>query len=192
MHLPAAKMLFSFIIAFVIGSIPFSLIAVRLVGRDIRSYGEGNPGTANAFRAGGMKVGVPALILDSFKGVVPVAILVQGASYWQVPIISISPVLGHAFSPFLKFRGGKAIATSFGIWTALTVWWGPCAMGLGALASVFLFKRATDVQKTLLIFLSLGLGLALSQSAMNMWALYAANIAIVLFKQHQYAKLTGR
>lgn len=181
-----------FIIAFLVGSVPFSLIVGRLFRKDIRQFGEGNPGAANAFRAGGLRTGIPALILDSFKGVIPVAILVEGVSYWQVPVIAIAPVLGHAFSPFLRFRGGKAIATSFGIWTALTVWWAPTAMGLGALASVYVFKKATDLQKTLLVFASLGLSLILSRSGSNMWTLYAANLAIVLYKQHQYAKPPGR
>ena len=188
----AAELLRSFIVAFIAGSIPFSYIAVRLSGKDIGAYGEGNPGAANAFRAGGLKIGIPSLILDSFKGVIPVALLVRDASYWQVPLIAIAPVLGHAFSPFLHFRGGKAIATSFGIWTALTVWWAPTAMGIGALASAFLLKGATDVQKTLIVFMSLGVGLTLSGSGAGMWALFAANLAVVLFKQYQYAKPSGR
>lgn len=182
----------SFITAFAAGSIPFSLIAAKLAGKDIGAYGEGNPGAANAFRAGGLKVGIPSLILDSFKGVIPVAMLVPRASYWQVPIIAIAPVLGHAFSPFLKFRGGKAIATSFGIWTALTVWWAPSAMGLGALSAAFLLKGNTDIRKVAVIFASLGISLILSGSGADLWALFAANLSIVVYKQHQYSKLPGR
>lgn len=187
MFLTAGRVLLHFAIAFLVGSIPFSLILGKLVGRDIRKFGEGNPGTANAFRAGGFRIGVPSLILDSFKGVVPVALLTQGASSWQIPIIAIAPVLGHAFSPFLRLKGGKAIATSFGIWTGLALWGAPSAMGLGAITAVFLFKTLNDMYKTLLIFAGLALFLLFSGQGFDMWALFVANLAIVAFKQAIYA-----
>jgi glycerol-3-phosphate acyltransferase PlsY len=87
--------------AFCLGACPLSVWVGRwLLGKDIRSYGDGNPGAANVFRAGGHKAGWPAVLLDIAKG---------------VPFV----LLAHAFSPFLHWRGGKAIAVTFGVFIAL-------------------------------------------------------------------------
>lgn len=121
------------IIGFLSGSIPFSYWLGKLISNvDIRRYGDGNPGAFNAWRAGSYRIGVPSAILDYSKGLIPVLLARHLSSltcWWLVPI-ALSPVLGHAFSPFLHFRGGKAVATTFGIWTALTLWEGPTVFGL--------------------------------------------------------------
>ena len=111
--------------AFVSGSFPFSAwLGKLLLGLDVRQYGDGNPGAANVFRSGSKSIGLLALILDVSKAAVPV-----GLSYYNMGIrgilmylIAIAPILGHVFSPFLRFHGGKAIAASLGVWIGLTVW----------------------------------------------------------------------
>lgn len=121
-----------FLIAFLSGSIPFSPLLGRLaLGRDIRDYGDGNPGSTNVFKAGGRGVGVAAMLLDGFKGAIPV-----GLAYWGdglrgpwLAAVAVAPVLGHAFSPFLKGRGGKAVATTFGVWTGITGPEAPIVLG---------------------------------------------------------------
>lgn len=120
------------ILGFFMGSLPFSVwLGYLFLKQDIRLVGDGNPGATNVFRAGDWKVGALALFLDYMKGFIPVAI-----SYWQwgirderVILVFMAPLLGHQFSPFLNFRGGKGVATSFGAWTALTLWEGPCVLG---------------------------------------------------------------
>jgi glycerol-3-phosphate acyltransferase PlsY len=109
------------ILGFVSGSIPFSWIIGKLIARrDIRTVGDGNPGGANALRAGGLKAGVPAILLDIAKGFAPVYFAQRfGVSGWDLLPVAIAPILGHAFSPFLKFRGGKALAATGGVWLAL-------------------------------------------------------------------------
>jgi glycerol-3-phosphate acyltransferase PlsY len=103
---------------FILGAVPFSVIIGRLfLRKDIRNYGDGNPGSVNVFRAGGQKAGFVAVVLDIVKGV-PFVFL---AHAWlklpglAVAIVAISAVLGHAFSPFLRGHGGKAVAISFGV-----------------------------------------------------------------------------
>ncbi|MDY6907256.1 MAG: glycerol-3-phosphate acyltransferase [Chloroflexota bacterium] len=121
------------VIGFVLGSMPFSLWLGRLIGHtDVRSYGDGNPGGVNAFRAGGWRIGVPAILLDYLKAGVPVglAYFVFGVSGWGLVPVALAPVLGHAFSPFLRFRGGKAVSTTFGTWSGLTLWAGPTVLGI--------------------------------------------------------------
>ncbi len=121
------------IIGFISGSIPFSYWLGKIfLHKDIRQYGDGNPGAFNAWRAGKYRIGLPALILDYLKGAIPVGLAkhVFGISSFALVPIALSPVFGHAFSPFLKFRGGKAIASTFGIWTGLTLWEGPTVLGI--------------------------------------------------------------
>jgi glycerol-3-phosphate acyltransferase PlsY len=108
--------------AFGLAAVPFSLLVGRwLLGKDIRHYGDGNPGAANVFRAGGQKAGYLAVFLDVGKGA-PFVLL--ASSSFDLPSLSIvavgvSAVLGHAFSPFLHWRGGKSVAVTFGVLLAL-------------------------------------------------------------------------
>lgn len=122
------------VIGFALGAIPFSVILGRLLlGKDIRQYGDGNPGGTNVARASGNKLlGALAIALDMIKGALPVALAhyVFGVDGWLLVPVMLAPILGHAYSPLLRFRGGKAIATTFGVWTALTVPFGPFVMAL--------------------------------------------------------------
>jgi glycerol-3-phosphate acyltransferase PlsY len=114
-----------FIFAFVCGSIPFALLLGRLfTKKDIRSVGDGNPGGTNALKAGGLKVGIPAILLEIGKGFLPVWLAQRyGIHDWSLVPVALAPVLGHVFSPFLKFRGGKALGATGGVWVALIGLW---------------------------------------------------------------------
>ncbi len=127
---------------FLSGSSMFALWLGRSAGKDVRLQGDGNPGAVNAFRAGGWRLGVPVLLLDFLKGAVPVALAryVLGVTgFWLVPV-ALAPVAGHAFSPWLGFRGGKAVAVTFGVWCGLTLWEGPTVFG-ALLGFVGLFQE---------------------------------------------------
>jgi glycerol-3-phosphate acyltransferase PlsY len=110
---------------FILGSIPFSLLMGKLFAhKDIRTVGDGNPGGANAIRAGGLKAGIPAMILDIGKGFLPVYLAQKyGLVGWSLIPICLAPILGHAFSPFLRFRGGKALGPTAGAWIGLVGLW---------------------------------------------------------------------
>ncbi len=111
--------------AFAVGAIPFSLfVGFVFLGVDIRNYGDGNPGTFNVIRAGGVAWGGLALMLDVSKGAAPVGLATHifNISGWPLIAIALAPILGHAFSPFLKFQGGKAIATTGGVMIGLSLW----------------------------------------------------------------------
>ncbi len=108
--------------AFCLGACPFSVWIGRwFLGKDIRDYGDGNPGAANVFRAGGRKSGCLAVILDTAKGVpfVALAHFFFGLPEVVVMAVALSAILGHAFSPLLRLRGGKSIAVTFGVLLAL-------------------------------------------------------------------------
>ena len=107
--------------AFLIGSIPFGLIIGRLFYRtDIRTQGSGNIGAMNALRTLGKGGAVAVLLLDALKGFVPTILVV-----WLLgdqllgSLVATAAVLGHCFSPWLRLRGGKGVATSFGAIFAL-------------------------------------------------------------------------
>jgi glycerol-3-phosphate acyltransferase PlsY len=112
-------------IAFLCGSLPFSVWLGRLILKlDVRQFGDGNPGATNVFRSGSKIVGLLTLILDVTKAAAPVGLAYHNLGIRGVPmlLIAIAPVLGHVFSPFLGFRGGKAVAVSLGVWIGLTIW----------------------------------------------------------------------
>lgn len=129
-------------IAFLAGSLPFSVwIGKLLLGKDVRQIGDGNSGAVNVFRAGNRMAGLLALMLDVSKAAAPV-----GLAYFNLGIrgvamvlIAMAPILGHAFSPFLHFRGGKAIAASLGVWIGLTIWKASLPAVVGALIGIVLF-----------------------------------------------------
>ena len=108
--------------AFWLGACPFSVWVGRwFLGKDIRDYGDGNPGAANVFRAGGQKLGFLAVTLDIAKGV-PFVVLSHsffGFHGGVVMAVALGAVLGHAFSPLLGWHGGKAIAVTSGAFLAL-------------------------------------------------------------------------
>jgi glycerol-3-phosphate acyltransferase PlsY len=110
------------ICAFGLGACPFSVWIGRwLLGKEIRDYGDGNPGAANVFRAGGHKAGVLAIILDIAKGI-PFVILARSLFELPTPVVlavGLCAILGHAFSPILRFKGGKAVGVTLGVFIAL-------------------------------------------------------------------------
>lgn len=113
---------FSLLLAsFLLGSIPFGLIVGKLWGSvDVRKYGSGNIGTSNVMRTVGKGAAVCVLVLDVLKGALPVmAALSLDAADWVVAAAGLAAVGGHIWSFFLKFQGGKGIATTLGVVWAL-------------------------------------------------------------------------
>lgn len=109
-----------FIIAYLLGSIPFGLLFTRIGGLgDVREIGSGNIGATNVLRTGNKFLAALTLIFDAGKGIVAVAIAsVFGPD--MVAFASLAVVLGHLFPIWLKFRGGKGVATTFGVLVAIS------------------------------------------------------------------------
>lgn len=114
--------------SFVVGAIPFGVIAGRLKGIDIRSSGSGNIGATNVSRLLGRRWGAAVFVLDLLKGLCPsltAGFALQGGGTFSVGTdgrvdvcwltVGLCAVLGHNYSPFLRFRGGKGVATSLGV-----------------------------------------------------------------------------
>jgi glycerol-3-phosphate acyltransferase PlsY len=108
------------IITYLLGSIPFGLIIGKLFGKDIRKEGSGNIGATNVTRVLGKKAGLLVLILDTSKGFLPIYIAKSIFDIKIVSLLAIVSVIGHCFSIFLKFKGGKGVATAMGVLLALS------------------------------------------------------------------------
>jgi acyl phosphate:glycerol-3-phosphate acyltransferase len=170
------------LIGFLLGSLPISVWLGRLVLRtDIRSYGDGNPGGTNVIRAGNRGLGLLAIILDMLKGAIPVALAyyVFKVDGWPLAPVILAPIAGHAFSPFLGFRGGKALASTFGVWTALTVPLGPFVMG----GSVLVFYKLLNVSgwAVMASLLTLLAFLLLTGAGLPVLAAWAGTVAILVW-----------
>ena len=117
----------SLVIGYVLGSIPFSYLAGRLRGMDLRDHGSGNLGASNTYRVLGAGYAVPVLVLDIAKG--GAAVLLAGAiasgmgwesTGWYKSVAALGAIIGHIWTVFLGFRGGKGVATAAGAFAALT------------------------------------------------------------------------
>jgi len=112
------------LLAYLVGSAPFGLLVSRAsCGQDPRTGGSGNVGATNVARLCGPGWGALTLALDILKGLAPVAVAMsfnQSATF--LSLTALAAVLGHVFSPFLGFRGGKAVATTIGVFLPLAFW----------------------------------------------------------------------
>ncbi|HUX67069.1 MAG TPA: glycerol-3-phosphate 1-O-acyltransferase PlsY [Terriglobales bacterium] len=113
------------VVAFLLGSIPFGYLVYRLrTGGDIRQIGSGNIGATNVLRASGKTLGILTLLLDAAKGWLAVWLALRwapGASGLLAAVLLLA-ILGHLYSPWLRFRGGKGVATALGAFLALAPW----------------------------------------------------------------------
>ena len=178
-------MLFWTLVGFLLGAIPFSLLMGKLLARkDIRSVGDGNPGGANAIKAGGLKAGIPAILLDIGKGYLPVFLALRsGLSDGFLIPICLAPILGHAFSPFLRFRGGKALGPTGGVWVGLVGLWAfPI---FGTLALPFTILQSEDAWSANAGMISL-LGFAVLFGKPWMVAFAALNAVLIVWT-HRHA-----
>lgn len=118
MHTPTlSTFLIWLLAAYLAGSIPFGLVLFKLSGKgDVRTQGSGNIGATNVMRAGGKLLGIATLLLDAAKGFLPVFLAKRAGFPPEVLAwVALAAVVGHIFTPWLKFKGGKGVATALGV-----------------------------------------------------------------------------
>ena len=134
----------AYLLAYLIGSVSFAVLVSRTMGlADPRSYGSGNPGATNVLRSGNKAAALATLVGDAAKGWVAVAVAQRIGPEWgpdwglesgfdatTVALVGLSAFLGHLFPVFLRFQGGKGVATAAGVLLGLNLW-----LGLGTLAT---------------------------------------------------------
>lgn len=125
--------------AYLLGSVPFAMIAAKLFGlADPRTFGSGNPGATNVLRTGNKKAALFTLIGDALKGWVAVFVAQQaGLSPLAVGLVALAVFFGHLFPVFLGFKGGKGVATAAGVLLALDP-----LLGLAVLATWLLDRKS--------------------------------------------------
>ncbi len=109
-------------VSFLVGSVNPATIVARLRGRDLAGAGSGNPGATNAGRVLGARWGVVVGVLDVAKGLVPTVIALHLAGPVAASVVGVAAVLGHVWSPFLRGRGGKGVATTLGVVLGVLPW----------------------------------------------------------------------
>ena len=118
------------VLAYLLGSIPFAIIVSRIAGlEDPRSFGSGNPGATNVLRSGNKGAAAATLFLDAFKGWLAVWLAADFA--WRfgiedngVAAVALAVFVGHLYPVFFGFKGGKGVATAFGVLLAIAWWLG--------------------------------------------------------------------
>jgi acyl phosphate:glycerol-3-phosphate acyltransferase len=111
------------VLAYLVGAIPTGLLVARWRGVDIRAAGSGNIGATNVLRAVGPFAALLVVIIDPIKGVLAVVVpTLLGIGPWWVAAAAFAAVLGNCFNVFLRFRGGKGVATSLGVFVVIDPW----------------------------------------------------------------------
>ena len=134
--LTALSILAAIVLAYLLGSVPFAVVSSRLFGlADPRSYGSKNPGATNVLRSGNKKAAIVTLIGDLAKGWLAVFLAQTfgphfGLGSGTVTLVALGVFFGHLFPVFLKFRGGKGVATAAGVLLALDPWLGLAVLGV--------------------------------------------------------------
>lgn len=121
----SAGLALAFVASYLIGAIPTSYWVVKLArGVDLRTVGSGNLGATNLYRFLGWKYAIPVGIFDLLKGTIPVVVIapIVGVSIIGAIALGLAAVLGHVYSPFVGFRGGKGVATGGGVILGIAPW----------------------------------------------------------------------
>ena len=157
--------------AYLLGAIPFGYLLVKLkTGRDVRSAGSGNIGATNVLRTSGRVSGITTLVLDILKGVAAVWIAdrISHGDPWWCSLAALAAMAGHAYPVFLKFRGGKAVATFIGSFLYLT----PLALVATLLVFVGVVARSR--------YISLGSVIGAATFPLAVWLLLHPPLPVLL------------
>jgi glycerol-3-phosphate acyltransferase PlsY len=183
------------LLAYFLGSIPFGYLLVRLFRKeDIRQKGSGNIGATNVIRSGSKGLGATTFILDVLKGCCAVLMCgVVAARLGLAPdvrsngiaVAALFVVLGHIYTIWLGFRGGKGVATAFGVFLALAPW--AALAGLGVFALVFAVSRYVSLGSILSALAFPVFALLMPHGARTPWATAVLFVIplIVILKHHE-------
>jgi glycerol-3-phosphate acyltransferase PlsY len=178
-------------LAYLMGSIPTGLLVARWRGVDIRTAGSGNIGATNVLRAVGPFAALLVVLVDPLKGVVAVTVpTLLGIGPWWVAAAALAAVLGNCFNVFLRFRGGKGVATSLGVFVTIDPWVSLTALAVFALTLAFgrmvSLASVVAVAATPLMLLMLG-----DSTAPKVVLAFALAVVIVWRHQDNLARLAA-
>jgi glycerol-3-phosphate acyltransferase PlsY len=172
--------------AFFLAAIPFGLVLGRLLkGIDLRQYGSGATGTTNSLRLLGWRIAVAVLLLDFGKGVIPVVIgRIADLPNWAIAASAVAATAGHCWSPYIRMKGGKGMATGGGASVAMFPW-----LLFFGLWVVFVVWRTRYVSLASILTAILGplvvVVLALFGVVSGWWAAGVVGIGLIIIFQHR-------
>jgi glycerol-3-phosphate acyltransferase PlsY len=178
--------------SYLLGSIPTGLVIGKKMGVDVRTRGSGNIGATNVARTVGKKVGVLVLLLDALKGALPIALFtaldLDGRIQLSAPLdrflvtaVGLAPIVGHCFSVWLRFHGGKGVATALGVFLVVD----PVSLGIGAALFALLYAAFRIVSiGSMSAAIAIPIACAILGRPLPVILLAAGGAAIVLGKHH--------
>ena len=192
-HIPLSDVLL-LLLAYLLGSIPFSLVVAYAAGAgDIRKQGSGNPGATNVARIAGKKAGVLAFLLDAGKGVLAV---VLANRYGSAPPVALlaggAAVIGHIFPVWLRFRGGKGVATTFAVLATLEYRVALVAMAIWLI--IFMVGRISSLAAIFTMIATPGVALSFADKkgyALVYLTLFLAGLIILRHRENIRRLLAG-
>jgi len=173
--------------AYLLGSISFAVLTSKVFGiADPRTYGSGNPGATNVLRSGKKAAAALTLLGDAAKGWLAVALAMHFASHdaqgvLLVALVFLAVFLGHVFPIFLKFKGGKGVATALGVLLALNIW-----LGLAALATWLVIALVFRLSSLAALMAAAGAPIyAMVLGLPGVWVLASATMSMLLIWRHK-------
>lgn len=163
------------------GSVPYGLFVVRaFAGKDVRAEGSGNIGATNVARVAGKQLGVMVLLLDALKGLLPVlaARMLVPEEPWLHAGVGLAAFLGHCFPVWLRFEGGKGVATALGVLLVLLPW--AALSGFAVYAVIFAIWRVSSIGSLVGALTAVAVG-AFTAAAWAYGALAAIFLALIVF-----------
>lgn len=174
------------VVAFLVGSLNPATAIARLLGKDLATAGSGNPGATNAGRVLGRKWGVLVGVLDVLKGLVPVFVAGQWQGAELAYAVGLAAVLGHIWSPYLRGRGGKGVATTLGAILGVHPWVALVVLGVFAVAlALTRWVAAGSIFAALALVATAGLVLA-GRAPGDLWTgLWLVALGLIVLGRHR-------
>jgi len=186
-----ARVILVSLAAYLCGSIPTGVLLTRRLGIDIRNTGSGNVGATNVARSAGKKIGLLTLLGDALKGLLPVVLVrLLGLGEAALGCAAVAALLGHMFSPFLQFSGGKGVATGLGVFLGMA----PQAILIALVIFLITFALSRIVSLASIIATAFFpvLLMRLSYPTVHIWAgMFVALLIIVRHKENIIRLLKG-
>lgn len=168
--------IFACLLSFLMGSIPFGLLLTKVKGLgDIRDIGSGNIGATNVLRTGKKALALITLLADGIKGLLACYFVGMFAPEW-VAVAGLAAVLGHMYTPWLKFKGGKGVATTYGVWLYLLPL--PTLLLIVCWFAIFFAKRYASLASILTMLAGPIIAVALHRQDLAIWMLLMALLVI--------------
>jgi len=179
------------LLAYLIGAAPTSYVAGKLGRRiDLRQHGSKNLGATNVYRVLGWAYAIPVALIDVAKGAIPVAILGPWANgpAWFTVALGLAAVVGHIFSPYVRFKGGKGVATAAGMFLALT----PLAVAISIpiwIFALWLSGYVSVASLTVAALFPVWVRLTAPEQPYTFWAAVVLAMIIVYSHRHNIRRL---